>query len=435
MRMRLKIFGVLVAGLLLVCFAFARGEETGGDEDRPEPLTFEAGSNRFRKNPDGSFVNRLYNGVKAWHLDAELTADEGVYESDADDRREIRFYGGASFRDSLRRLTADTLVYYEDTRRAVAVGGVLVVEGGRTLVADRVEYRKAGSEIVASGAVNVYDDSTRSRVTGETASFNDSTGYGLIVGEPFLRKDDEDGGVMTVSCRDSLEIFEKERLIRLWRDVVAFKDSIMMSCSDTLVIDDLAGTIRLWTNVLAVQDSLSATADFAVYHDSTETLTLTGTPSIRYAVMDTRDEAESTLHTVSVVTGDTVRVVIHDKKITGAEVIGNAVSATTSIDSSGVLFDRSVIESARMRMTIENDFISQVSAEGTAVSYYHRNYKTDDRMIVNEAAGDTLTFSFDRGELTEMKIFGFGGGLGKGTYFNYEPEKAQPDSAKAAGET
>ncbi len=427
MCVRLRLFTLLTTALVAVSLASAQ-EERNGASGGEHPLTFEAGANRFRREPDGSFSNRLYNGVTARHMGAELRSEEGVYLSDAEDNREIRFFGGASYRDSLRTLTADTLIYFEGASRAVAAGDVVVSEGDRTVSAERVEYRRRVNSITASGSVDVYDDSTRSRVTGETAVFNDSTGYGLIAGDPFLWKEDEDGGVMTVSGGDTLEIFEERRLIRLWSDVRAFMDSIRLSCSDTLLIDDLNGEIRLWNDVRAVQDSLSATAAFAVYDDSTETLTLTGSPSIRYAVTDTRDEADSELHTTSIVTGDTVRVAIRDRRITGAEVIGNAVSTTNSVDTAGILFDRSVIESARMTMEIDNDFISRVSAQGTAMSYYHRNYPGDERMIVNEAAGDTLTFDFDRGELVEMKIFGFGGGLGKGTFFDYEPVKPPADS-------
>ena len=63
-----------------------------------------------------------------------------------------------------------------------------------------------------------------------------------------------------------------------------------------------------------------------------------------------------------------------------------------------------------MRLEMDEEFISRVSAEGTARSYYHRNFfkNDDDKMFVNEAAGDTLTFFFDKGNVTSMKIYGYG---------------------------
>lgn len=421
MRQRLIILTLwsVFTAVVSTVVVYGQNEESG----KESKLTFEAGSNFYHQNPDGSFINRLYKGVTAWHLDAELRAEEGAYLSDLNDVREIRFYGGAAFKDSVRNLNADTLIYYENSREALAIGNVLVTEGGRRLRADRVSYLKDIRVIRASGTVNVEDDSTRSTITGKEAVFNDSTGYGLIIGEPFLKKVEDNESIITVACRDSLEIFKNEKIIRLWNNVVATKDNLTMSCSDTLEIHDNEKSVKLWNNVVAVQDSLTANADHALYEDATETLTLTGSPGIQYVVTGTRDEALSTIRTVSIVNGDSVIVFIHDKKITDVRIIGSAVSTTTSTDTTGTLFDRSIIESTTMRLEMKDDFISLVSAEGTAKSYYHRNYKDEKKMFVNDASGDTLTFYFDRGKVAEMRIYGFGGGLGKGKYYDYEQEK------------
>ena len=432
MRSRIQVLPALALFSLILWTASGYGQDE--QEKKTSTLTFEAGSNIFKRNPDDSFINRLYRGVTAWHLDAELTADEGVYMSDVDDIRQIRFYGSAAFRDSVRHLNADTLIYFEDTREARAIGNVTVTEGGRTLRADHVRYLKDLRYIEATGSVTVNDDSTRSTITGEKAVFNDSTGYGLIIGDPYIEKEDEDGNIMTVTCQDSLELFQEDRIARLWNNVTAFRDSLSLSCSDTLEIADREQTVRLWHNVTAKNDSLTALSDHALYSYETEALTLTGNPEIRYAITDTREDASSELRTTSVVAGDSVRVFIHDRKVSGAEVIGSATGTTTSVDTTGTIFDQSVIESADMRLEMEDGFISLVSAEGTARSYYHRNYADDGKMFVNDAVGDTLTFYFDRGKITEMKIFGFGGGLGKGIYYNYEEEEspAESDSTRTA---
>ena len=134
------------------------------------------------------------------------------------------------------------------------------------------------------------------------------------------------------------------------------------------------------------------------------------------------------MSTVSIVTGDSIRIFVHKQKITGVEVIGSAVSTTTSTDTTGTLFDKSFIESAVMHLDMGSEYITQVSAEGTARSYYHHNKTQENDMFVNEATGDTLTFYFDKGKVTEMKIYGFGGGLGKGIYYEYEPEEISAES-------
>jgi len=415
--MRLRLPGLAVFGfswLIAGVLAVHGQDETPGNDST---LRFDAGGKEFIKRPDGTFLNRYFGGVRTHHRGAILEAEEGVYDSRSG---EVRFYGAAAFRDSVRTLFADTLLYYEHTREAFAVGNVRVLEGKKSLAADSVFYRTEERFLMASGAVSIHDDSTRTAIRCVTAEFDDPAGYGRLAGGPYLARMDEDGGVMTAACRDTLELFENDRLIRMWRDVTATMDSMTLSCDDTLEINDAERTVTLWGNVVATKDSLTALSPYALYDESAEVLMLTGNPEIRYVVRDEREEAPSRLRTVSVVRGDTIRVMMSGDAVTGAEVTGSAVSTTTSVDTTGTLFDRSVVESRRMALKMEDGYISLISAEGTARSYYHRNYAGEKRMFVNEASGDTLTFYFDRGALKEMKIFGFGGGLGKGKYYEYE---------------
>lgn len=409
---------LIAAAVFTLCASAAAVFGQNADNTEEQRLEFQAGGKEFKRNPvDNTFVNRFYNGVRTRRLDAVLTANEGIYESGPG---LIYFFGNAAFEDSLRRLFADTLIYYEKIHEAVAIGNVRVIEGDRSLTADRVLYQKDIRRILATGNVTVRDDSSHSTITGATADFSDSTGYGCISGVPYLEKIEDDGSIMTVTCTDTLEIFKNERVLRLWSHVVAITDSMTLTCADTLEIHDKDKKIALWHGVTAVKDSLTTTSDYATYDDATNTLVLTEKPAIRYAISDTRKEAPSRLHTVSTVDGDTIRVTIHDKKVSGAEILGASKSVTSAIDSTGTLFDRSIIESSAMALEMKDDRISRIIAGGTAKSYYHRNYASDGKMFINEASGDTLTFFFDGGKISEMVIFGYGGGLGKGMYYDYE---------------
>ncbi|MBT4483925.1 MAG: hypothetical protein HOC71_09640 [Candidatus Latescibacteria bacterium] len=425
MKIRLNIF--FIASILL-CAAAISGENNESTEDSntgESSLYYTAGRTSGRQMPDGTLVKNLSGGVKARHLDAFLEAEEGEYISNPS---EIRFYGAASFKDSLRSLFADTLIYHETNLEAFAIGNVTVIESGRLLFADRVRYLKDLRYIEAHGNVVIEDDSTSSSIRGIKAVFNDSTGHGLIIGKPYLRKE-EDGSIMTATCADTLEILEEERLIRLWRDVAVTKDSLTMTCADTLEIFENEKIVKLWNNVIAIQGGLETSSERAVFADSTSTLTLTGNPELTYSISETRDEAPSRLSTKSIISGDTINIQIKDRKFIGADVIGSAVSTTISTDTTGTLFDKSLIESKDMSLVTYNDVISRISAEGTARSYYHRNEKKDNMKFVNSASGDTLTFFFAGGKISEMRIFGFGGGLGKGKYYGYEPLETLADSS------
>jgi len=418
-----------IISVLLTMSALSFAVEDGSGEDE-SVLKFEAGGKEFRDEGD-YFINRFYDYVTAWHRGSVLKAREGIYHSGTGD---ISFYGETSFRDSLRQVFADTLLYNENSHEALALGNVRVIEGDRTLIADRLRYNKDMKFIIASGSVYINDDSTRAVLQGESAEFSDSTGVGYITGNPRLEKLDDNDMLMTVACEDTILFLENERIIMLWNNVVAVRDSMKLSCADTLEIRELDNSIRLWNDVVATKDSLTAWSTFAAWNDSSETLVMSGEPKIEYRVNDSREGAPSALTTVNTVAGDTIRVSISERKIQGTTITGSVKSVTASTDSSGATYDKSVIESAVMRLVMEDDTISMISAEGTAQSYYYRNATAEESRFVNSASGDTLSFFFDKGALSEMKIYGYGGSPGAGKYLNYEPfvESAASDSTQAA---
>jgi len=419
--MKPRINPVVVFGVLsmLVWAMGTAGQETETPSSKKDDsgLEYSAGSTVGRQLEDGSLVKIFSDSVVARHLDAFLKALEGRLESGPG---LIRFSGGAMFRDSLRTLNADTLVYYEKTQFALAIGRVLISQGMRTVTADTVLYRKAEKIIEARGNVTIRDDSTRSYIRGEAAVFNDSTNIGYIVGNPYLERIDDEGVLMTVTASDTLELLEDEGIVRLWRNITATRDSLVLTCSDTLEIYHKDNLVRLWSDVTAVQDSLTTRSKHAVFTSSDETLVLTGEPEIVYQSAGEREEALTALLTTSTVNGDSVVVFFRDQRVSGAEILGSALSVTVSEDSAGTIFDRSIIESRVMRLTMDGGVISQINAEGTAQSYYYRTATDTGDMFVNNASGDTLTFIFDNGKIDEMKIFGFGGGLGKGMYYGYD---------------
>ncbi len=398
---RLAVLLIMSAVLCGVAVSGQNDDTSGsGDEDR-QKLKFKAPRFAFKSLEEMNIIN--YSGdssrqVRAWQEDIELVANEAVYNSKLG---EARFLGSASFKDSLRELTADTLIYFTKTREALAIGNVIVTEESRLFRAGKVRYSKALRLIEAFGSVYVHDDSVRSTITGTNAVFNDSTKYGIVSGFPVLIREDEIGKIIVITCDDTLEIDREQKIIRLWENVVMTKDSLTVSSTQ------------------------------AVYDDVTETVILTGSPVSRLAAYHFPDDAASELKMVSKVTGDSMRVFLSDRKVTGVEVVGSAHSTTVSTDTSGALYDRSIIDSAVMRVKMDNDLISLVTAEGTASSYYHRAViEGNDEMFVNEAWGDTIYFFFDEGTVSQMRITGFGETGAQGKYYGFTPapEPADEDS-------
>ncbi len=324
---RLAVLLIMSAVLCGVAVSGQVDDTSGsGDEDR-QKLKFKAPRFAFKSLEEMNIIH--YSGdssrpVRAWQEDIELEANEAVFNSKLE---EARFLGSASFKDSLRELTADTLIYFTKTREALAIGNVIVTEKDRLFRAGKVRYSKALRLIEAFGSVYVHDDSVRSTITGTNAVFNDSTKYGIVSGFPVLIREDEIGKIIVITCDDTLEIDREQKIIRLWENVVMTKDSLTVSSTQ------------------------------AVYDDVSETFILTGSPVSRLAAYHFPDDAASELKMVSMVTGDSMRVFLSDRKVTGMEVIGSAHSTTASTDTTGTRYDRSSIDSAVMRVKMDNDRI------------------------------------------------------------------------------
>ena len=393
---------ILFSLLLWASTVIGQNADESQRDEKPSRLEFQADSTRFKRSPvDESGIKWLLGNVKAWtqDRDSELQADVAYYNSSLG---ETRFYGSAAFRDSIRHLNADTLIYYDADRRVIAIGNVIVTELDRSFRSDRVNYQKDIRIVQAIGNVIIRDDSLKATITGNKAVFNDSTRYGLVVGEPVLVKEYSDGSIISITCRDTLEIVRTDNLV------------------------------RLWNNVEVTKDSLKTISGRAVYDDSLEIITLIETPEVWHVMYDTQSDTLSVLRAESYVTGDTIMVYLKDRKVSGVNVVGNALSKTVWTDSTEALYARNILESAKMRLTMENDMISMVTAEGTASSYYFRNATMEENMFVNQATGDTLYFFYDSGKITQLRISGFGGVGAKGKYYEYEPfvDTAKADSVE-----
>ncbi|MFC1490868.1 LptA/OstA family protein [Candidatus Latescibacterota bacterium] len=391
MKIQKRLYAFLVLSVLLCASAVTSQNENNDTADETiSGLEFRSGSKKFIRYEDDTFSNSYLNGVEAWtkDRDSELRADAAVYSSG---NGETRFYGSAAFRDSTRHLNADTLIYYDTSEEVVAIGNVLVTEIDRTFWADRVHYLKKLNLITASGGVVVRDDSLRSTITGMEAVFNDSTDYGIITGNPVLTREDDSESVITISCSDTLEIIQQKK------------------------------TARLWNNVVILKDSLRAESDMVVYNDSTEVATLTGEPKIWHVMSDGVGEDNSELTASSYVSGDSMMIYFSDRRVRGVDILGKALSTTVWRDSTEAEYAKSILESAKMKLSMKDDMISGITAEGTANSYYFRDQSDTDELFVNEATGDTLYFIFDDGEVTQLRISGRDGGGAKGNYYKFSP--------------
>jgi lipopolysaccharide export system protein LptA len=388
MQLRLKLF-------LCAALAFCAATVVGQNGDRIE---FQADSTDTEFIEGGGVIKRYSGNVIARSTDLELKADEAIYNSTLN---LTRLYGNASLRDSVRTLYADTLFYYDRLRKAIASGHVRGFERARSILAGHVVYERNLRLLTGTGGVTVRDDSIRSSATGLVMVLNDSTNNGLIAGMPSLVREDKQGSIMTLTASDTLRMYNKER------------------------------TAEIWNNVVVKKDSMTAHSIRAFYEDIPERLTLIGKPVIENIMHGTGDEDNNPIRISSVVNGDTIYVYLTERALTGVQMIGNAIGTTTATDSIGAIYYRSVLEGRDMRLDMNNNEVSLVTAVGTANSYYmHAATKKGRNMFVNTARGDTIRLFFENGGISNMRILGMNGGDAVGKYYEYTPSKTAADSAK-----
>lgn len=423
-----RVHAAVRAAIVLATFAGLAAAQQADDDGI---LHVQAGGTRAVQSPDGAMTKWLSNGLRAWQGDAELTAQEGVLYSDP---VRIVIHGDADFRDSTRTITADTLMYYESTREAFAIGNVVVRSTDRRLTADRLHYRRLENLIDATGNVAVVDDSLHASMSGGEAVFNDSTRYGLIIGEPVLMREDDDGSLITISCDDTIEVIRRDdaSIARLWPNVIVTRDSLRVYADRAEYHGDTEDVVLTGDPLIVIRDSLTVYADHANYNVDAEVIVLTGEPFMQYLSVDNREDVGIPLTTTSVLKGDTIRVYLEDREFSGAYIEGAVNGVITAIDSAGVLYDSTIIDCNTMHVELADKRISLISAAGQADSYYHRRAVDTTRMFVNVASGDTLNFYFNEGQVENLRIFGSGGGLGRGRYYSYTPE---PDSSAVSSES
>ena len=393
MQVRLKLF---LGAAMAMCAVAVMGQ--GGDH-----IEFQADGTATEFMEGGGVIKRYSGHVIARSADMELKADEAVYDSKLN---LTRLYGNTRLRDSVRTLYADTLIYYDRLRRAIARGNVRGFERARTIRAGQVVYERGRRLLTGTGGVTIRDDSLRSSATGMSMVLNDSTRNGLVIGMPSLVREDKQGSIITLTAADTLRIFDKERSAEMWNTVEVKKDSMT------------ARSLR------------------AFYSDGDERVTLVGKPVIENIMHGEGDEDKVPIRITSIVTGDTVYVYLKDRALTAVRIIGAAAGTTVAVDSAGAVYYRSVLESRGMRMDMDNNQISLITAEGNANSYYqHAATKKGRNMFVNTARGDTIRLLFENGGIADMRIRGLNSGDAVGKYYEFTPTKTAADSAKEEKDT
>jgi lipopolysaccharide export system protein LptA len=284
-------------------------------------------------------------------------APRGVYHRD--DRRAEGF-DGITLEDGVSRVRAREGEYLVDRRLAHFRGNVVVTDTATTVLADTLTYAREGGRSDATGWVRVITPRDRMSISGGRLLHLAAARYSRMTVDPLLEQVDTTGG-----RRDTL---------RLRADTLeAFRDSTRL-----LIATD---------SVRFIRGTLAGRARRALFFAAGDSILLRHSPVLWY---------DSTQ-----LTGDSITVLLAERKLRTVLVRGDAMAVTRSQDPAR--FDQLTGTVLTLRFGAAG--LERIEADERAVSLYHL-YDDSTANGVNRSSGDRIAVRMREGRVGAIAIAG-----------------------------
>ncbi len=319
-----------------------------------------------------------------------------------DYKDQIDFYIDVVVTNEDRKLTADSLTYYYDEDRIVAMGKPVVVDSQRTIRAkkleyftetdivhgfEQVEYSTADSRLL-SEKLTFYADSSKT-IASNNCKFIDLKENNILQSDSILYYNE----------KDEMRAFINPVLIK--RDSLGNEEYRIEG--DVISGDKNEASFLSIGNVRIFQEDIVAYGDSANYNDSTETIILTGNPKV--------------LNEDQTLKGEIIEARLREGEINNIHIIGRAIATSTGTaflpfakdDTLQTVRDsvkvRDEMTGKEMEIYFEKGNIDSLRVSGMATSFYN---VTEDSVIqgTNSASGDTVVMQFDNKSLNEITVIG-----------------------------
>jgi len=313
------------------------------------------------------------------------------------------FKGNVHFRQDTLEMYCDSAVYYEKEEYADFDGNVIVLDGLRTLRADKIKYYPSEKTAYCYDHVRIVSDVDSMYAESLVYNFNTRDANAAV---NFFARDE----------KENVEISaEKGEYIDLYRRFTVLNNSVLTrvdtTTSDTLWIyaqkieyfaTDSAKAIAS-DSVSIIQKELNTTSDTAVYFIDKQIIWLKHKPIATY------DKNK--------LSGKIIKVELDSLEIRKIFSFEDA-NALETVDSLAGKYNE--LKAKTIELQIFDNKPQQMIASGNAVSqYYLRNDEGGQGM--NIASADTLLLFFTDGEMDSLMIVGGS----EGVYYpeNYHGEK------------
>jgi len=330
-------------------------------------------------------IGRAIGNVRLSDGEIITSAPKGIFH--VEDHR-VEFPEGLVLEDSLTILIGNTGLYWTDTKIADMSGDVMMESQDAKLFADSLLHYRQYSISLAQGSVR-YLRNTRNDslwIAGDQFEYNAHDSLAIVRGDPLFVNIDHDS--LTV---DTL-------IIRA--DVMRLQDQMNTSRLDA------ARNVRIWNS------SLSATADSIAYQrvddGSNEEIWLYGLP---FVWMNQTQ-----------LSGDTMKVIVHDGNIDSLMIWGNAFVA----EEDSLIKRINQVKGHTLVSTMMADSVRVITVGPNAEAIYFNSNEEGSPDGALEASSDEIRMRFEGDSLRSLS---FSTDV-KGTRY---PQKSVTDDLKLEG--
>lgn|GEM_PF-926772 len=333
-----------------------RGEYDGLNRDTRGIIRLVQAAEWIQNQTSYGEVTTIEGNAKIIQDSLSIWCDKANYKMD---RKLLELFGDVIMIDPQRRLEADQVFYYGDTRRSVARGNVVVHRDSVILSCKQGQYDEEGKLATFERELQIDDLKRDIVLTGNVGNYNSETQSGKVPREPVLIRYDSTGAVDARIDSDYMEY------------------------------DALVGRAFAQDNVTILWEEVVGKCQELFFYPDSGMAMMVGEPNI----VRNREEA----------TGDTIWLYLTENVLDSAVVFGQATAFAASDSLEGS--PRSTMKGSIIILDFNDGEVVRMQSDGQAEGIYHIFEEGEDKGS-NLVSGDRVTLFMDDGALQDVVVVG-----------------------------
>ena len=313
----------------------------------------------------------FYHNVRLIQNEKTLSCDTLIYFNQTDI---AEAYGNVIIEQEELQLRARQAIYNTETEVFTSHQEVYLIDEKRQLQADHLRYYSQEDKAVALQRAQIIDNQENSILRADSILYFRENGDIFATRNPELIRSDSSGSETFRILAKSIEAYENR------------------------------GDFFARDSVRVLREDFSAFADLLYYNDSLEIATLTGTPQV---FSDSQE-----------LSGDTIRMILHDEKIHSVRILNNALATSHTHWYLPIAVSDSIPTHSRDSVAVQDEISGQqmdiffrqgrtdsIAVAGMATSIYH---VAEDSLLqgTNHTSGDSVRMKFDDEKLQLIRVIG-----------------------------